>query len=544
MCGIWCCLGEQYLDILNKCMATLKARGPEGTRVAHFGGTGVLGFTRLAINGLNESGMQPMYRGENLAWVCNGEIYNWKALAKQYELSNVSGSDCEILGELYERFCELSIPLEEFFRALDGVFAIIIFDLKRGRAVIGRDPYGVRPLYTAVSERGLLYGSEMKSLIAAGGKISPFLPGHYMVVDFSGKYRGESRQYHHIPFLKIPLLEDETEAKRAVAHALTEAVKKRMMTDRSELAVTLSGGLDSSLIAALVARELKAQGKATLKTFSIGMAGSTDLFYARKVADWIQSDHTEIVLTPEEFFAAIPQVIYDIESFDTTTVRASVGNWLVAKAIRETSACKIVFNGDGSDEVWGSYLYFNSAPSDHAYEGEVARLLGDIHMFDVLRSDRSISSHGLEPRTPFLDKQFVAVARSVSTELRRPVRGVRPEKWLLREAFKNSGLLPPDVLWRQKEAFSDGVSGTEKSWYQITQEMALKKVGDAWETEAARRYPTDSPDTPEKFYYRQLYDEKYGAITAEVNVPYFWMPRWSPGVKDPSARTLAVYGAR
>jgi len=522
-------------------MATLKARGPEGTRVAHFGGTGVLGFTRLAINGLNDAGMQPMYRGENLAWVCNGEIYNWRALAKQYELNNVSGSDCEVLGELYERFCVLNIPLEEFFRALDGVFAIIIFDLKRGRALIGRDPYGVRPLYTAVSEGGVFYGSEMKSLIDAGGKITPFLPGHYRVVDFSGKYSRESQPYHHIPFLKSPLLQDEAEAKRAVAHALTEAVKKRMMTDRSELAVTLSGGLDSSLIAALVARELKAKGKPTLKTFSIGMAGSTDLFYARQVADWIQSDHMEIVLTPEEFFAAIPSVIYDIESFDTTTVRASVGNWLVAKAIREHSACKIVFNGDGSDEVWGSYLYFNGAPSDHAYEAEVARLLGDIHMFDVLRSDRSISSHGLEPRTPFLDRQFVAVARSVSTELRRPVRGVRPEKWLLREAFKDSGLLPPDVLWRQKEAFSDGVSGTEKSWYQITQEMALKVVGDAWETEAARLYPTGAPDTPEKFYYRRLYDEKYGAATAEVNVPYFWMPRWSPGVKDPSARTLAVY---
>jgi asparagine synthase (glutamine-hydrolysing) len=323
-------------------------------------------------------------------------------------------------------------------------------------------------------------------------------------------------------------LKEEAQAKLAVAYALTDAVKKRMMTDRRDIAVTLSGGLDSSLIAALVAKELKEQGKPPPQTFSIGMKGSTDLFYARQVADWIGSVHTEIVLTPEEFFAAIPEVIYHIESFDTTTVRASVGNWLVAKAIRENSDCKIVFNGDGSDEVWGSYLYFNGAPSDHAFEAEVTRLLTDIHMFDVLRSDRSISSHGLEPRTPFLDKQFVAVARSVPTEMRRPIRGLRPEKWLLREAFKDSGLLPPDVLWRQKEAFSDGVSGTEKSWYQITQEMALERMG------------ADVKE-PEKFYYRAIYDSYYGAATAEVNVPYFWMPRWSPGATDPSARTLAVY---
>jgi asparagine synthase (glutamine-hydrolysing) len=473
--------------------------------------------------------MQPMRRGE-VVWVCNGEIYNWKALATQYGLSNTSGSDCEIIGELYERFCELDIPMEEFFRALDGVFAIVIFDATRSQFIIGRDPYGVRPLYTCSNGENVFYGSEMKSLIGLGGTPKPFLPGHYQRLYTNRPTEGWANfiQYHHVPFLANPSLRNEDQAKLAVAYALTDAVKKRMMTDRSDIAVTLSGGLDSSLIAALVAKELKQQGKPPPQTFSIGMKGSTDLFYARKVADWIGSDHTEIVLTPEDFFTAIPEVIRDIESFDTTTVRASVGNWLVAKAIRENSDCKIVFNGDGSDEVWGSYLYFNGAPSDHAFEAEVTRLLTDIHLFDVLRSDRSISSHGLEPRTPFLDKQFVAVARSVPTELRRPIRGVRPEKWLLREAFKDSGLLPSDVLWRQKEAFSDGVSGTEKSWYQITQEMALEKVG-------------GGVKEPEKFYYRSIYDSYYGSHTATVNVPYFWMPRWSPGATDPSARTLAIY---
>jgi asparagine synthase (glutamine-hydrolysing) len=286
--------------------------------------------------------------------------------------------------------------------------------------------------------------------------------------------------------------------------------------------------VDSSLIAALVARELKAVGAPPLETYSIGMEGSQDLFHAARVAKWIGSKHTEIIMTADKFFEAIPAVIHDIESYDTTTVRASVGNWLVARAISQQSNAKVVFNGDGADEIWGSYLYFYGAPSSHAFEAETRRLLKDIHMFDVLRSDRCISSHGLEPRTPFLDKQFVAVALSVATEFRMPIKGSRPEKWLMRKAFDNGELLPREVLWRQKEAFSDGVSGTEKSWYQITQEMAEAKVGPQTDT------------TPEKFYYRSLFEKYYGDDFAHVNVPYFWMPRWSKAT-DPSARTLEVY---
>jgi asparagine synthase (glutamine-hydrolysing) len=256
------------------------------------------------------------------------------------------------------------------------------------------------------------------------------------------------------------------------------------------------------------------------------MAGSQDLYYANMVAKWIGSKHTEIVVTPEEMFNAIPAVIRDIESYDTTTVRASVANWLVGKAIAEQSDAKVVFNGDGSDEVWGSYLYFFKAPSPHAYEAEVTRLLTDIHMFDVLRSDRCISSHGLEPRTPFLDKEFVAVARSVATELRQPYRErQQEEKWLMRIAFDN-GILPDEVLWRKKEAFSDGVSGTERSWYKIAQEMAAAKLAYS---------PVDT--TAEKAYYRELYRDLYGEDTMKVNVPYYWMPKWSQAT-DPSAREL------
>jgi asparagine synthase (glutamine-hydrolysing) len=246
-------------------------------------------------------------------------------------------------------------------------------------------------------------------------------------------------------------------------------------------------------------------------------------------------------LTADDFFKAIPNVIYDIETYDTTTVRASVGNWLVSKKIREVSDCKVVFNGDGSDEVFGSYLYFYQAPNNRAFEEEVTRLLTDIHMFDVQRSDRCISSHGLEPRTPFLDKQFVAVARSIATEWRRPIKGQQVEKWILRRAFDDGVTLPHDVLWRRKEAFSDGVSSQEKSWYQEIQERVSVFIDSDRLERAYLHYPHLPPKTAEQYYYRYTYELNFGKVAATSCTPYFWMPKWSPGVTDPSARALAVY---
>jgi asparagine synthase (glutamine-hydrolysing) len=329
-------------------------------------------------------------------------------------------------------------------------------------------------------------------------------------------------------------------AAMAVRQALESAVLKRMMTERPT-ACLLSGGVDSSLIASLVAKLLRNVGAPPLHTFSIGMEGSTDLKYARKVANWIGSEHHEIVLTADDFFRAIPAVIYDIESYDTTTVRASVGNWLVAREIRRQTDCKVVFNGDGSDEVWGSYLYFYKAPTEAEFEVESQRLLQDIHYFDVLRSDRSISSHGLEPRTPFLDKQFVATAMSVATKWRRPIQGDRVEKWILRKAFDDGITLPHDVLWRRKEAFSDGVSSREEPWYKLAQRKAEELMGDDWKQKAELKYSHLRPTTAEQMYYRFCYDSSFSNNHPTVNVPYFWMPRWCEGATDPSARTLDVY---
>lgn len=513
MCGIWASIGAVASDRdVHRALEKLQARGPEGQRFVDLSGA-TLAFTRLAINGLTTAGMQPM-RHDATTWICNGEIYNWQALAAEYCIETQSGSDCEILGPLYNRFLDLDMSISSVFRALDGVFALVLVDHARDQVLVARDPYGVRPLYSSIKAGVHYYSSELKAL--PDGLWYPVLPGSYHRYRLSTGVLTDVVTYHHAPIYKQPCLGAVGLACHSVRSALELAVKKRMMMERP-MAALLSGGLDSSLIAALLAKGLREAGRGPLKTFSIGMPGSSDLDYARIVAKWIGSDHTEVVLSADEFFNAIPDVIYAIESYDTTTVRASVGNWLVGKAVAATD-CKVVFNGDGADEVWGSYLYFYGAPSDAAYEEEVTRLLEDIHYFDVLRSDRCISSHGLEPRTPYLDKEFVAAARSIPTALRRP-GPTQCEKWLIRQAFDDGVTLPEEVLHRRKEAFSDGVSGAT-SWYQIVQEK------------------TEELGFTEKEYYRNIYMQQFG--NQSVNVPYIWMPKWCAAT-DPSARTLAVY---
>lgn len=556
MCGIWFNLGGLMPCFDPKTwVKTLSARGPEDMRIISLSGDITMGFTRLAINGLNEGGMQPFGK-RHLVWMCNGEIYNWRQLADQHGFSEPSGSDCEVLGDLYEVHKD---NLTSLFRSLDGVFAIVIVDLERKQVIVGRDPYGVRPLFMgtkyiykhennttfSIGTSNIMFASEVKALQHLNDIIVPFAPGTFQVFDIESKKMLSSTKYHNTPWLSNPLFSPVNPnglemSCMALRFALEEAVYKRMMTERP-VAALLSGGIDSSLIASLVQKNLRRMGAPPLKTFSIGMPGSTDLKYAKKVADWIQSDHTEIILKPDDFFKAIPDVIHSIESYDTTTVRASVGNWLVAREIAKRSSAKVVFNGDGSDEVFGSYMYFYNAPNDRAFEEEVSRLLDDIYLFDVLRSDRSISSHGLEPRTPFLDRQFVEVARSISTYWRRPIKNYRIEKWLLRRAFDDGNTLPSEVLWRKKEAFSDGVSGHEKSWYEEIQERVKRIVPSDWQERAARAYTHMTPQTEEQYYYRYLFEASFGKNPVQTCVHYFWMPRWSPGATDPSARTLDVY---
>lgn len=520
----------------------LDARGPEGSQVLEINDNITFGFTRLAINGLTDAGMQPYSKGP-ITWICNGEIYNSKDIEKSLGLEN-TGSDCECIGELYLRHRD---NLVAFSRALDGVFAIVLYDSERDHLIVTRDPYGVRPLFVATlpTNDAIELASEIKAIGPGYDKVVPFLPGFIRVYDARTTEILHDIQYHSIPWITNPQFSSSEptgfqDACVALRLSLEEAVRKRLLTDRP-IAALLSGGLDSSLIAAIIQKNLKQVGK-TLKTFSIGFEGSSDIAHARLVANWIGSDHTEIIMTPDEFFEAIPEVIKAIESYDTTTVRASTGNYLIAKKIRELSDCKVVFNGDGSDELFGGYLYFNNAPNDQAFQDETGRLLSDLHYFDVLRSDRSISANGLEARTPFLDKQFVAVVRSIHPTFLRPGVNGQVEKEILRCAFDDGVTLPLKVLWRRKEAFSDGVSTPEKAWFQEIQDRLANSIHTQWEKNDPAVYQGHiRPTTGEDYYYWFHFVACYGIVALRTTVPYRWMPRWCPGATDPSARTLSIY---
>lgn len=563
MCGILARLGSNKdpKDV-KPFVRQLQARGPEGTQILHINDKVTFAFTRLAINGLTEAGMQPYQKG-SITWMCNGEIYNSKELESSLGLTN-TGSDCECIGDLYLRHRN---DLAAFARSLDGVFALALYDDELKRFIVARDPHGVRPLFIASRPNlqvkyltinnsqvplydgechTFTFASEMKALIPYFDLVQAFPPGHIQMYDSQTVRLIKDTQYYSIPWITNPQFRKTEptglqDAAVALRFALEESVRKRMLTDRP-VAALLSGGLDSSLIASLVQKNLNQLNQPPLKTFSIGFEGSSDLKHAKLVANWIKSDHTEIIMTPDEFFNSIPEVIKVIESYDTTTVRASVGNFLIAKKIRELTDCKVVFNGDGADELFGGYLYFNNAPDTQSFHAETARLLEDIHTFDVLRSDRSISSNGLEARTPFLDKQFVAVVRSIDPALLQPVKGVQIEKHILRYAFDDGVTLPPEVLLRRKEAFSDGVSTPEKAWFQEIQDRVKLIIPDDWKERSQLSYSKHLlPNTQEEFYYRFIFTTQYGLNGIYATVPYRWMPKWCPETNDPSARTLNVY---
>jgi len=503
----------------------LLPRGPEEESYAAPSESLLLGFTRLAINGVTpvEGAFtsQPIRQG---FWtvVCNGELYNHVQLTKDFRWKIPAGSsDCAMLPFLLS-----TVPPSIACRLLEGVFAILAHDAATNTLLVARDPFGVRPLFEGTSADGSkLWASELKALSHCD-TVTPFPPGTWKQYNCTTYECIKEEQYYEIPAF-YPF-KDEASSAMALRLALEEAVQKRVLVSERPVGALLSGGLDSSLVAALAAKHT------TLHTFSIGLPGSTDLLFAKQVADHIGSIHHEILLSVDEFLEAIPHVIAATETYDITSIRASVGNWLVGKWIKEHTDVKVVLNGDGSDEVGGGYLYFYRAPTEEDFESECKRLLKEIHLFDVLRSDRCISSHGLEPRTPFLDKQVVATWLQSPIELRRPVKGVRVEKQLLRTAFAGTGLLPDAVLWRRKEAFSDGVSSTTDSWYSKIQHAASSLALSPIVTSH------NPPTSVESLWYRSIFNNLYGESRATV-IPHMWLPRWCEETTDPSARTLSLY---
>jgi asparagine synthase (glutamine-hydrolysing) len=541
MCGICLVWNEAATDPFPKyemhhCVTRLMDRGPDeaysdlltlgsGIRVG-------VGFTRLHVQGAAGQ-EQPFRLADGRIIMCNGEIFNSAALVSSLKLAVPRGaSDCAVIPALLA-----TMDLAAVCRLLDGDFAIVVLDPKAETVSVARDPYGVRPLFIGSYESGIsCIVSELKGFphhVGVLTSVTSVAPGTVTSFSLAAPRHATTQTWHQPPWLKSPHFESmEVQIGPALQFALEAAVVKRLATVR-EVGACLSGGLDSSLVAAIAARNLTTP----LHTYSIGMEGSPDLEKAREVAAHIGSIHHERIVTAEECLDAIPRVIKSIESFDITTVRASVGNYLLGAFIRRvTPTVKVILNGDGADEILGGYLYMRSAPSDAAFEAETSRLLDEIHRFDVLRSERSMAAHGLESRSPFLDRQFISVARSLPTRLLRPT-AERMEKYVLRAAFATSGLLPESVLWRRKEAFSDGISHAEKSWFETAKQRGEDEFPSGW----TGYYTMNPPKTGEAAWYRSLFHESYPEAAAAL-IPAMWMPRFIEGATDPSARTLALYG--
>jgi asparagine synthase (glutamine-hydrolysing) len=543
MCGILAVLNNSTtineIQINNSFNAGVN-RGPESSIKKYIDDDVLMGFHRLAINGLDEASGQPLTI-DNITLICNGEIYNYKELFTLLGVLPTTSSDCEVIIHLYARY-----GLEYTLQLLDGVFAFVLHDLRDDTKPIlhvARDPFGVRPLYMLrVNDISLdpvvAFASELKVLHCLSVNDNPLnlnivhvKPGTYMSFNKDTSYRvwiqTEYNKFYTFRFITNNL---NSNIYDNIYTLLNEAVKKRVIgTSDRKIACLLSGGLDSSLITALVNKYYNG----VLETYSIGMPGSEDVKNAEIVAKYLGTNHTSIIYSEEDFFNAIPEVIKSIESYDTTTVRASVGNYLLGKYIKANSDAKVIFNGDGSDEVTGGYLYFKAAPSDAEFDLECKRLLSNIYAFDVLRSDKCISSHGLEPRTPFLDRAFVDYYLSIPAKLRNTNKVC--EKHLLRETFNiiDPNILPTSILWRKKEAFSDGVSSLKKSWFQVIEDKVKDLI-----IPDTNYMGINTPKTLEQQYYRYLYDSFYPG-TADI-VPYFWMPSYV-NATDASARTLTFY---
>ena len=545
MCGIYLYYGNTYsINDLKKSIDKIKGRGPEKTKYLSVPNLCEIGFHRLCIMDVSDVGDQPMYHpiDKNLIVICNGEIYNFKSLKKRYGFDKyTSGSDCEIILWMYQKF-----GIERTISELDGVFAFAIIDLNKNMIHMGRDPFGVRPLFVGekkiitngIEKKELFFASEMKSISDISDKIIPFPPGCWWSSDNIGSEKMEINEtwyvnrYYKYDYKITEFPYEEEDILANIKKHLLRSVEKRLQSDR-KIGCLLSGGVDSSLIAALVAQHFPRGG---IETFSIGLKGAVDLDYADMVAKHIGSKHHRIEITEEDMIKAIPEVIEQIESMDTTTVRASVPNYLISKYISENTDCKVIYQGDGMDEVAGSYLYLANAPDEKAFHDESTRLLKDIHMYDVLRADRTISCWGLEPRTPFLDKRFVNYYMSISPHIRMHKENI--EKYLLRKSFDDMNILPKEVLWRRKEAFSDGCSGVNKSWATIVQEYVDTIITDEDFSKSNDLYTHNIPMLKESMFYRTLFD-KYYKNHSNV-IPYFWLPKWTKdkNVIDPSARIL------
>jgi len=521
MCSImgYCGEGASFAAFKEGFDKTI-SRGPDDSRIIDTK-KGLLGFHRLAIMGLHPEGMQP-FELDGSYVVCNGEIYGFEKLKRELseKYSFESDSDCEILLPLYK---EYGINM---FKMLDAEFACIIYDAETEEYIAARDPIGIRPLFYGYDDKGvIIFASEAKNLVGLCDKVMPFPPGHY----YKG---GEFICYNDIAAVDKVIHAPIDEVCKNIHDKLVSGIEKRLVAD-AKVGFLLSGGLDSSLVCSVAAKK----SDKPIKTFAIGMTGDAiDLKYAKEVADYIGSDHTEVIISKDDVIASLETVISILGTFDITTVRASMGMYLVCKAIHENTDIRVLLTGEISDELFG-YKYTDFAPSADAFQKEAQKRLRELYAYDVLRADRCISVNSLEARVPFGDLDFVKYVMAIDPEMK--MNTYNKGKYLLRKAFEGD-YLPYDILYREKAAFSDAVG---HSMVDYLKEYAESLYSDEEFEESCKKYTYCTPFTKESLLYREIF-EKYYPNQAEM-IPDFWMPNkeWEGcNVSDPSARVLSNYG--
>ncbi len=520
----------------------IRHRGPDWSGI-YCGKSAILAHERLSIVD-PESGQQPLFSTDKKQILAvNGELYNHQDIRKQYEgkYEFQTGSDCEVILALYR---DKGI---NFLEDISGIFAFALYDEEKDAFLIARDQIGVIPLYIGYDSDGKVYvASELKALEGQCERYEPFLPGHYYWSEDPGMKRWYQRDW-----MDYEAVKDNAASSEEIRQALRGAVKRQMMSD-VPYGVLLSGGLDSSVISAITEKyaehriEDDSQTKAwwpRLHSFAVGLKGAPDLAKARLVADHIGTVHHEINYTIQEGLDAIRDVIYFIETYDVTTVRASTPMYLLARVIK-SMGIKMVLSGEGADEIFGGYLYFHKAPSAEEFHKETVRKLGKLHLYDCLRANKSLSAWGVEGRVPFLDKEFLDVAMRTNPEAKM-CPGKTMEKRIVREAF--SDMLPEEIAWRQKEQFSDGVG---YSWIDTLKKITSEAVSDEQMAHAAERFPINTPLCKEEYYYRSIFEEHFPSESAARSVPHEasvacstaialeWDAAWK-NMNDPSGRAVA-----
>jgi asparagine synthase (glutamine-hydrolysing) len=531
MCGIWAFISNYSLneDKYYNDFMKLKHRGPDFSNFLNLNNI-LIGFHRLAIMDPSFTSNQPYILSEDdrtIIFICNGEIYNYQHLIDYYKLDINTKSDCLTIPKLYLKYSYDSF-VKLFQTNIKGEYAFLLFEFnsnKLSNVVVGRDTIGIRPLYynPIIENSQLIFSSEIKGCTSYDGDIAEFPPGIIKKYNFTDNEILESVFDFKTIYLEKKLISDEIILLDYIYNSVYNSINIRLDTDQP-IAFLLSGGVDSSLIASIARKILNKK----IRTFCCGMNYGSDLKYAKMVADYIDSEHTEVLFTPEEGLSIIDDIIYTTETWDTTTIRASVGQYLVSKYIKENTDAKVIFVGEGPDEICSSYLFNWYSPSPEHIHNTAIEYVKEINYFDVKRCDRCISRWGLEARVPLLDPTFINSYWSIPGEWRDPkYKGI--EKWWLRSAFQNSNILPQEVLWRKKEAFSDGVSSKEKSWFQIIQEHIKEKY-----------------NMKEEEYYMTKFIEFFGENRINI-IPHYWQPKWDregnviTNYVDPSARTLDIY---